>query len=90
MPTRARIVGYGLSAGVVLLGVVAAVFVAGVTGQVLAFVLIALGFVLAISLVFYEVGLSEDRERARQARPPRRARPHFRLGRERDHSRRLR
>jgi hypothetical protein len=63
---------------------------AGVTGQVLAFVLIALGFVLAISLVFYEVGLSEESELARRARPRGRVRPHFRLGRERDHSRRLR
>lgn len=90
MSKPARIIGYGLGAGLIVLGVIAAVFVAGITGQALAFVLIALGLVLATSLVFYEVGLSEDRELARQARARRRARPRFRLGRERDHNRRLR
>ncbi len=80
----------------VLAGAAAAIFVAGGTGEILAFVLIALGFVLLTSLVFYEVGLSEDRERERRRgaqadRPPRRPRlKPRRLGRERDHTRRLR
>jgi hypothetical protein len=35
-------------------------------GEDLALVLISLGAVLAVSLVFLEVGFSEDRERARE------------------------
>jgi hypothetical protein len=38
----------------------------GTLGQVVAFVLIGAGFVLATSLVFLEVGLSEDRQLARE------------------------
>ena len=40
-------------------------FVSGITGQLLALVLISLGLVLATSLAFFEVGLSEDRALAR-------------------------
>ncbi len=92
MTARGRLVGYGLAALLVLLGVLALVLVGGSTGQVLLFVLIALGFVLATSLVFYEVGLSEDRERQREERARaarRRGRPTFRFRCDRDHTRRL-
>jgi hypothetical protein len=61
-------------------------------GELLALVLISLGLVLATSLVFLEVGLSEDRERAREQRRVRR-RPQLggrrRLDRMRGRSRRL-
>jgi hypothetical protein len=50
----------------VVLGVMAATVLTGATGQVLAFVLIGLGLVLLTSLIFLEVGLSEDRDRARE------------------------
>lgn len=93
MSKRSRIRGYGIGGLFVVAGVLVAVFVAGSTGQVLAFVLMALGFVLATSLVFYEVGLSEDRELAREERlrtTRRRGRRPYRFTRERDHSRRLR
>ena len=70
MTTRWRIFGFGASALLVVAGVAGAISVSGTLGQVLAFVLISLGLVLATSLVFFEVGLSEDRERARSARPP--------------------
>ena len=74
-----------------LAGALAAVFVSGLTGQVLAFILIALGLVLVTSLIFYEVGLSEDRQLARERRTrAARSRPRFRFPRERDHTRRLR
>jgi hypothetical protein len=52
----------------VVAGALGAVFVSGTTGQLLALVFISLGFVLATSLVFFEVGLSEDRERERERR----------------------
>jgi hypothetical protein len=51
----------------VLGGLVAGFGLGGGLGQILALVLISLGLVVATALVFYEVGLSEDRERAREA-----------------------
>ena len=57
---------YGSAGLLVVVGGVCAVAFSGGVGQVLALVLIGLGFVLAVSLVFLEVGLSEDRERARE------------------------
>ena len=73
---RRRLIAFGAAGALVLAGTVAAVAVAGLTGEVLAFVLIALGLVLVTSLVFLEVGLSEDRQRrleraAAEAREPR-------------------
>jgi hypothetical protein len=68
---RGRIVGYGLAALLVAIGAVGAAL-AGGGGQLLALVFIGLGFVLATSLVFFEVGLSEDREREREREAARR------------------
>ena len=66
MTRRSRIVGFGSAALLVVAGAVcAAVFSPGL-GEDLALVLISLGAILAVSLVFFEVGLSEDRERARE------------------------
>jgi hypothetical protein len=78
---RSRLLGYGLSCALIAAGVLGAVFVADGTGEILALVLISLGFVLATSLVFLEVGLSEDRElelerkRAQERRSPRQQLP---------------
>ncbi len=102
MSRRSRIVGFGSAGVLVLTGAVCAVVVGDGLGEILALVLISLGFVEAVSLVFAEVGFSEDRERAREEaarrrederrlvpRPP--SRPNrARLGRMRGHSRRLR
>jgi hypothetical protein len=66
MSTRARIVGFGSAALLVIAGVACAVFVADGTGEVLTLVLMGTGLIVATSLVFLEVGLSEDRERARE------------------------
>ncbi len=79
MTTRSRIVGYGLAGVLVLAGVTCTVAVGGGTGQLLALVLAGIGLVLATSLVFLEVGLSEDRERARE----RKATPRSRAGQSR-------
>jgi hypothetical protein len=66
MTRRSRIVGFGSAALLVVLGVVcAAVFSPGLAED-LALVLVSLGAILAVSLVFLEVGFSEDRERARE------------------------
>jgi hypothetical protein len=68
MSRRSRILGFGSAAALVLAGIVCAVIFSGGLGQNLAFVLVALGLVLATSLVFYEVGLTEDRAREADAR----------------------
>jgi hypothetical protein len=70
MSKRARIIWFGLAAVLVVAGGAVAALTGGTStpGQVVGFVLIALGLMLATSLVFYEVGLSEDRERAREDR----------------------
>jgi hypothetical protein len=64
---RSRIVGFGSAALLILAGAVCAAVFGGGLGAILALVLIGLGFVEAVSLVFAEVGFSEDRERAREA-----------------------
>jgi hypothetical protein len=51
----------------VVAGAACAAFVDGLTGQLLTIVLLSLGLAGAVLLVFLEVGLSEDRERAREA-----------------------
>jgi hypothetical protein len=90
---RSRIIGFGSAALLVLAGAVCAVAVGGGLGSILALVLISLGCVDAVSLVFAEVGFSEDRERAREAERAARgsARPApRRLDRMRGRPRRLR
>ena len=101
MTRRARILTYGSAGLLVVAGIAGAVLFHGLLGQLLAMILIGLGLVLATSLVFYEVGLSEDRELAREeverqlprtamsapARP--RPRPRPRLERMRGQARRL-
>ncbi len=66
MSRRSRIVGFGSAGLLILAGAVCAVAVSGGLGAILALVLIGLGSVGAVSLVFAEVGFSEDRERARE------------------------
>jgi hypothetical protein len=52
----------------VIAGVLCAVLIPGALAPILAFALIGLGGVVLTSLVFLEVGLSEDRARARAVR----------------------
>jgi hypothetical protein len=63
---RSRILGFGSAALLIVVGIVCAMIVSGTLGQNLAFVLVALGLVEATALVFYEVGLTEDRARERE------------------------
>jgi len=96
MTRRGRIVWFGSTALLVIAGAVCAAAVVGETGQLVGFSLIGVGLVIATGLVFLEVGLSEDRERAREReaapaeRPPQRGRSKTpRLERSRGHRRRL-
>jgi hypothetical protein len=68
MTARARILAYGSAALLIVAGAICAAAVGGTTGEVLATVLIGLGFIGITGLVFLEVGLSEDREREREGR----------------------
>lgn len=87
MAPRTRLLAFGSAAAVVAAGAICAVVVGGFTGDVIGIGLVTVGLGAALLLVFFEVGLSEDRERAseeerrrrRQARlrhPPRRPRLH--------------
>jgi hypothetical protein len=67
---RGRILGYG-AAAVLTLGGIAAAVAGGLVGQVLAIGGITFGLGGALLLLFYEVGLSEERDRARRRRRPR-------------------
>ena len=97
MTPRSRILTFGTAGLLVVGGIVCAVAISGGIGQYLAFALIGVGLVAVVSLVFFEVGLSEDRELAREekARRPRaptgRARRvgPVKLERSRGHRRRL-
>lgn len=66
MSTTNRIIGFGAATALVIVGIASLAVIGGGTGQVVAIVLIGLGCVLAVSLVFFEIGLSEDRDRARE------------------------
>jgi hypothetical protein len=67
MRRNSRIIGFGGSGVLVVAGIVCAVAFGGTLGTVLAFILISAGLVLATSLIFLEVGLSEDRDRESEA-----------------------
>ncbi|MGO9954989.1 MAG: hypothetical protein ACLP50_03280 [Solirubrobacteraceae bacterium] len=68
MTRRSRLLLYGAAGLLLVAGIVCAVFVAGVAGELLATVLIGVSLVGLVSLLFLEVGLSEDRDRARELR----------------------
>jgi hypothetical protein len=69
---RWRTLRYGVAIAVAIVGGVCGATLPGALGGTLATMLIGIGLVGVISLIFYEVGLSEDRERAghRSAAPP--------------------
>ena len=65
MARRSRILAYGVAGLLVVAGAACGALIDGVVGQALAIALITAGLGAALLLVFYEVGLSEDRERER-------------------------
>ena len=71
---RSRILAYGTAGLLVLAGAVCGALIDGVVGQALAIALITVGLGGALLLLFYEVGLSEDRARAREEERRRRRR----------------
>jgi hypothetical protein len=72
---RQRIRAYGSAAGLMLVGVICGFVVPGLTGDIIRLSLITLGLGAVLLLVFYEIGLSEDKARAREEEERRRRRP---------------
>jgi hypothetical protein len=83
MSRRNRILSFGGSALLIVIGAVLDPLIGGLTGEVLGISLGSLGLIAVVSLAFLEVGLSEDRSLAREhkerreralrrPRPPRR------------------
>jgi hypothetical protein len=64
MARRTRALAFGSAAALVVAGALCAVLIDGVVGEVLALTLTTVGLGGALLLLFLEVGLSEDRDRA--------------------------
>jgi hypothetical protein len=89
MSGRTRIVAYGSAGLLIVAGGACALLLSGVVGGITSIALIGLGLIAIVGLVFFEVGLSEDHDRAteleRRAREQeRRARLQERAERERE------
>lgn len=69
MSRRARTLGYGGATALIVAGVACAALVTGAAGALVAIGLVGLGLIAVISLVFLEVGLSEDHARAQAVKP---------------------
>jgi len=65
---RTRSIRYGGSVLLVLIGIGCGALIRGSAGGTLATVFVGLGLVGVVSLVFYEVGLTEDRDREARGR----------------------
>jgi hypothetical protein len=65
---RDRILAYGGAVALVVVGGLCGWIVPGLTGDIIRLSLISLGLGAVVLIVFYEIGLSEDRERAREER----------------------
>jgi hypothetical protein len=63
---RPRVLAFGSAAALVVAGSICAALVGGLTGEVLAIALITAGLGAVVLLMFLEVGLSEERELARE------------------------
>jgi hypothetical protein len=64
--SRARILTFGSAGVLVAAGTLCGVLINGLAGQLLTIALLSLGLGGAVLLAFLEVGLSEDRDRARE------------------------
>ena len=72
MAPRPRVLAFGSAAALVVAGSICAALMEGLTGEVLAVALITLGLGAVVLLIFLEVGLTEERELARDEKERRR------------------
>jgi hypothetical protein len=75
MAPRQRLIAYGLAGALIVAGGIAAIVLGGTTRVIVASTLATLGLGGIVLLVFYEIGLSEDRELAKEEAERRRAAP---------------
>jgi hypothetical protein len=86
MTPRARVLAFGSAAALIVVGGISAAVIGGYTGEIVGLTLSTLGLGAVVLLVFLEIGLSEDRDRAKEEaqrpkqatprdNPPRRRRP---------------
>ncbi len=68
MSRRWRLRAYGPAALVAVAGFVVAAVSGGTTGQIVGYAIATLALGAIVLLVFYEIGLSEDRERESEER----------------------
>ena len=68
MSRRTRTQRYGAAIALALVGVACGALIPGTAGGTAATVLVGIGLVGVVSLLFYEVGLTEDRDRERARR----------------------
>lgn len=66
MSTRSRVLAYGSSAAVAAAGLVVAYAIPGLAAEVTGIGMFTLALGAILLVVFFEVGLSEDRERERE------------------------
>ncbi len=76
---------FGAAVAAMVVGVIAGAIAGGITGEAIAIGFVSIGAIAVVSLIFLEVGLSEDRERAREQRERRRLPPRPRPVRRRPH-----
>ncbi len=60
-----RALRYGVAVAVVVVGILCGAIIPGTTGGTICTAVVGIGLVGVVSLVFYDVGLTEDRDRAR-------------------------
>ena len=65
---RSRVLAFGSAAALVVAGSICFVLIDGVIGELLAIALVTLGLGAVVLLAFLEVGLSEERDLARDER----------------------
>jgi hypothetical protein len=63
---RPRVLAFGSAAALVVAGAICLVLVDGLIGELLAIALITLGLGAVVLLAFLEVGLSEERDLAKE------------------------
>jgi hypothetical protein len=63
---RPRVLAFGSAVGLIVAGAICAIQLDGLTGEAVAIALITLGLGAVVLLMFLEVGLSEERELARE------------------------
>ena len=61
-----RAIRYGVAIAVVIIGILCGAIIPGTTGGTICTAVVGVGLVGVVSLVFYDVGLTEDRDRARR------------------------